>query len=279
LGLKEKLNYMSERVCVIIPIHAEKPKPYELISFEQCFKILHQHPIIVVAPKGLNLDAYKNVVPKFEAIFIHPKWQSNIRWYNKLKRSKFFYNLFTNYEFLLTYELDAFVFRDELEHWCNKGYDYIGAPWFVGYSNPLPSAPFLRVGNSGFSLRKIKPIQHVLKSWFYKNPYDYENGPVRLFKAYLKVPYRWLMSLGGENYTIQNNYPGYEDKFFSEAVPAKFKNFKVATIEEAMKFSFEVKPEHLYELNNKQLPMGCHAWWRYNLNFWRPFIEEFGYKL
>ena len=270
---------MSEKVCIVIPIHAHQPKSYELISFEQCFKVLKQHPIIIIAPEGLNLDVYKKVVPEFKTIFIKPIWQSDITWYNKLKRSSFFYDLFSEYEFLLTYELDAFIFRDDLEYWCNKGYDYIGAPWFVGHSSPLPNASFLGVGNSGFSLRKIKPIQHILKTWFYKNPYDYQSGPLRLLQAYIKAPYRWLMSQAGENYTIQNNYPGLEDKFFSEAIPAKFKNFKVAPIEEAMKFSFEVKPEYLYELTDKQLPMGCHAWWRYNLDFWRPFIQAFGYQL
>jgi len=277
--MKNKLINMSDKVCVVIPIHAPQPTGYELISFEQCFKVLNQYPIKIIAPEGLNLDAYKKVIPEFEVLFINPKWQSSIINYNKLKRSRFFYSLFNKYEFLLTYELDAFVFRDDLLLWCEKSYDYIGAPWFVGYNNPIPNAPFQGVGNSGFSLRKVKPIQHILKTWYYKNPYDYQSGPIRLLWANIKAPYRWLMSQTGENYTIQNNYPSYEDIFFSDAVPKKFKNFKVAPIEEAMKFSFEVKPEYLYELTDKQLPMGCHAWWRYNLDFWRPFIEAFGYKL
>ena len=30
---------------------------------------------------------------------------------------------------MLIYQLDAYVFKDELLNWANKGYDYIGAPW------------------------------------------------------------------------------------------------------------------------------------------------------
>ena len=47
---------------------------------------------------------------------------------------------------------------------------------------------------------------------------------------------------------------------------------------DAIPFAFEAKPKYLYKINQNKLPMGCHAWYRYNLEFWRPFIEGFGYK-
>ena len=30
---------------------------------------------------------------------------------------------------MLIYQLDAFVFQDDLAYWCQQNYDYIGAPW------------------------------------------------------------------------------------------------------------------------------------------------------
>lgn len=30
----------------------------------------------------------------------------------------------------MIYQLDAWVFNDELSSWCSLGYDYIGAPFF-----------------------------------------------------------------------------------------------------------------------------------------------------
>lgn len=39
-----------------------------------------------------------------------------------------FYDRFAAYEYVLIYQLDAFVFADRLAEFCQMGYDYIGAP-------------------------------------------------------------------------------------------------------------------------------------------------------
>jgi len=271
---------MNKNTCVVvIPIHSSYPSSNELISYKQCLNVLNQYSIKIVAPKGLDLEVYKRISSEIEVIYIDPIWQSNLLSYNKLKVSRFFYRLFKDYEFLLTYELDAFVFRDELAYWCAKDYDYIGAPWFEGWGNAKNNAKLIGVGNSGFSLRKISTIANLLQTIYYKSPLDFDSGKINLFKAYLNMPYYWFRNQLSENYTIQNKCVLYEDRFFSELAPAYSKTFKVAPIADALKFSFEVKPEMLFELNQNRLPMGCHAWWKYNLNFWKPYIERFGYSL
>ncbi|TVT38266.1 hypothetical protein FNT36_18885 [Hymenobacter setariae] len=267
------------KVVVVIPIHTPNPSAYELISFEQCFKILGNYPIKVLAPEGLSLVNYQKIVVNFDTIFIAPKWQSNVQQYNKLKTSRFFYNIFENYDFMLTYELDAFVFRDDLMYWCDKNYDYVGAPWFENYIEAGPNDKIIGVGNSGFSLRKITTVRKVLSNIYYKNPLEYGGSRFSLLKAYLKAPVRWLLNQIGENYTVQKNFHYNEDVFFSEVAPLYEKSFTVSPIEDAIQFSFETNPEVLFNINNKVLPMGCHAWWRYNLDFWRPYISAFGYKL
>jgi hypothetical protein len=70
-----------------------------------------------------------------------------------------FYEVFRQYEYMLIYQLDCWVFRDELEMWCDKGYDYIGAPFFVKWFVDRG----IYVGNGGFSLRKISNIIEYLK--------------------------------------------------------------------------------------------------------------------
>ncbi len=267
-----------QNVVIVIPIHNSNPTPWELISFQQCFKILNKYPIVIVSPDGLNLQRYHSIVGSFKTIYIDSKWQSSLLGYNKLKVSRFFYNLFKDYNYMLTYELDAFVFKDELEYWCEKCYDYIGAPWFEGYHEPI-SNNFIGVGNSGFSLRNIVSSKKILKQYFFKSSEEYRSGKIKLMQAYLKQPFRWLLNQGKENYTIQKYSKLNEDVFFAYSIPQYDINFKIAPAEEALQFSFEVKPEFLYQLNHKSLPMGCHAWWKYNLNFWRPFIESYGYKI
>lgn len=266
-------------VCIVIPIHSTNPTALELISFQQCFRILSNHPIYTLAPEGLNLTRYKEVVSSFETIFIPARWQSSLQAYNKLKVSRFFYKLFSGFEYLLTYELDAFVFRDELLYWCNKGYDYIGAPWFEGLDKANEDSKLIGVGNSGFSLRKVTEVRKVLRSYFYKHPREYNTGKKNLIKAYLKYPFRWTMNQLGENYTVQKYYRLFEDHFFCRVIPETYKGFQIAPVEDAWRFSFEVNPRHLYKLNQRQLPFGCHAWWRYDFDFWKPFIEQFEYKL
>jgi len=46
----------------------------------------------------------------------------------------------------------------------------------------------------------------------------------------------------------------------------------VPEVEEALKFSFGIVPRYCYELNNNELPFGCHAWENYDKAFWEPFL-------
>ena len=267
-------------ICVVvIPIHTESPSELELISFQHCFKILGEHTIKIVAPLGLNLSKYKSAVPVFEVIFIDPIWQSSIEKYNKLKLSQFFYKLFDDYQFLMTYELDAFVFKDELLLWCAKGYDYIGSPWFVGYNNPTNE--FLGVGNSGFSLRNIKSMQKAIKKIYIKESsylyYSLGKKNKLLFK--LVTWFNYSLIYLGENHTIQRAVHRNEDGFVAQVIANEVKDFKIASVEEAIPFGFEVNPKYLYHLNKNKLPMGCHAWGKYDFEFWKPFIEDYGYKI
>lgn len=261
---------------VVVPVHSESPSAYELISFAQCFSVLKYRDIVVIAPEGLNLSEYNKCIPEFNTRFIDRRWQSSVLNYNKLKLSRYFYRLFKDYEFLLTYELDAFVFRDELDEWCEMPYDYIGAPWFIGYDQPTKE--FLGVGNSGFSLRRIEAVVKLLDQ-MYDSGKSFQAQKQNTIKIKAKLGLFKLLSLGRENYSIQRFTSLYEDQFLCGVAAKINTEFRIAPINDAMRFSFETNPEFLFEANDRQLPMGCHAWWRYNLAFWKPHIESFGYSL
>ena len=64
-----------------------------------------------------------------------------------------------------------------------------------------------------------------------------------------------------------------EDEFWSFIAPRYFKDFKVADFECAMYFSFETQPRRLYKTTNNKLPFGCHAWQKYDPEFWKEFIN------
>ncbi|MCC9168232.1 DUF5672 family protein [Pontibacter harenae] len=267
---------------VVIPLHSSTPSKEELLSFKQCYKILAKHDIIIVHPAGLDLSAYKKIQDKLKTLPIDPIWQSSLENYNRLKCSSFFYNLFSEYNYLLTYELDAFVFKDELDFWCEKGYSYIGAPWFVGYANPITPYKFKGVGNSGFSLRNIQICSVILsRIELIKKIVIFYNS-VKLDAVF---PFATFLRLSPLKYFFKiiktHNVPNliskkyvHEDLFWADWISGTFSDFKVATYEEAMRFSFEVNPEFLYLENNKELPFGCHAWLKYNPLFWKKFITN-----
>jgi hypothetical protein len=266
------------RVCVVIPIHSSNPTALELSSFKQCFSILRSHSITVLAPKNLNLELYREVVSEFEVIFIDPIWQSSLAQYNKLKVSGYFYKLFKSYQYLLTYELDGWVFKDELEYWCNKNYEYIGAPWFEGWDKADKDSKIVGVGNSGFSLRSVPASIRILKRIsFLKRLRTF------WFKNHIQAVIRFssVLSLLKRAFKI-DNYDSLnwalvqkdllEDFFWSQVISKAFSDYKVGSISDAIKFSFEVNPAHLFKLNEMRLPFGCHAWDKHDPKFWEPYI-------
>jgi hypothetical protein len=281
----------SKKVVVVIPVHLEDPTETEIISLNQCLKVLSAYPIYIVAPQSLNLESYKRISSELQIIYVEPTWLSSYQQYNRLKCNRYFYDLFHEYEYLLTYELDAFVFKDELQEWCNKGYDYIGAPWLEGWGEPKIPYNFYGVGNSGFSLRNVRSCLSLLNKISYLEKleqYQFLNwkGLLPRFPAILYQ----LMKVHNTSSTFEANFVGHEDGFWSlyaqerlsdftgtSSYKAVFSSlvknsFKVAPVEEALKFSFEVKPDLLYKMNGNNLPFGCHAWAKHDFEFWKPFI-------
>ena len=77
-----------------------------------------------------------------------------------------FYKLLDNYTHLLIHEPDAIVLTDELDSWCLQEIDFIGAPWFEGFSSAQykHDANPVGVGNFGLSLIRVAAVQDVLRS-------------------------------------------------------------------------------------------------------------------
>ena len=117
---------MREKVAVVIPAYKEQFSELELISLEQEQKVLGQYPLIFIAPEGRKLPALPegSQVLRFPAAFFE-----GVAGYNQLMLQPAFYQAFFGYDYMLLYQLDAFVFSDQLAHFCGLGYDYIGAPW------------------------------------------------------------------------------------------------------------------------------------------------------
>jgi hypothetical protein len=259
--------------AVIVPLYKQIPNEAEIKSLNQCIRILLKHPIVFFCGKNFDSNYYEKFCEgkiNFRIERFENNYFESINCYNKLMLSRHFYQKFINYEYIFIYQLDAFIFRDELDYWCSLGYDIIGAPWFKGFDKPEEPLVFLGSGNGGCTLRKIKSCLRVLTR------FSYVENPFKLFlqeKSFFNLL---------KNLTIQNNfhykfnnYELNEDYFFSYEAAKKFKWFKICPPEKSLEFSFETAPSYLFKLNKNKLPMCCHAWGKYEYDFWKPFIDLF----
>jgi Protein of unknown function (DUF5672) len=209
--------------------------------------------------------------------------------YNRLLMMEKFYQAFAEYEYILIYQLDCLVLGSNLEEWCRKGWDYIGAPWLRDPEDPTKG--FSAVGNGGLSLRRVQSALEVLAS-----KQLLEDPKTRGWKAghRSKIIYEHLesrpqlkrMIVAGKTFLHGTGYhnnvrwlarkmardKSHEDLFWSLEARKVVRDFRIPEPREALGFSFEVAPRYCFKMNRERLPFGCHAWSKYDQEFWQPFL-------
>lgn len=248
-------------VATLIPVYKGELTLYEKISLDRCLRVLGNHPIFIIAPEGFLVDKI-GLSNHCVTLYFPSRYFRNTHSYNQLMFSPAFYRRFTDFEYILIYQLDSFVFTDELIYWCGQPYDYVGAPWLGlnrreeirgllpfwerrGFIRRILGQKISNVGNGGFSLRRVRTF--LLLS--------------ALMRRKMEV------------------WPLNEDTFWSFAAPCYFPFFRKPSVEVALQFSFELEPRLAYQLNHDELPFGCHAWWKYDFDFWKEKIKNLGYEL
>lgn len=268
--------------AVVIPIYQRRLSAAELFSIKNAASVLSAHDIFFVGPAYLS-EFLAQLVEQFTALkhadvtgnigykTFGNRYFSNIAGYNKLMLSHLFYGAFEDYRCILIAQTDSLVLTDELDMWAAKGYSYIGAPWFEGYTQPTQPLRLLNVGNGGFSLRNVADFLKVLdKPRVFKNtlmsswPGSWMSSTYRYLKDYHSVVYK------NRQFNIDVN----EDLFWGLFVAPRCPFFTVPTASEAIAFAFESHPEYLFALNQNKLPFGCHAWERYNPDFWKGILAQ-----
>jgi hypothetical protein len=59
---------------------------------------------------------------------------------------------------------------------------------------------------------------------------------------------------------------------FSDKAIQFLPEFKVASLEDGLRFAFEAAPRQCFELTGGKMPSGCHAWGRYDRAFWESHL-------
>lgn len=282
-----------EKCVVLIPVYKEIPSLAEQASFKQTLSVLFNHPICLFTHPACNIDWYKQTAKEigkeFMVEFFDKSYFSSVEGYNNLCFSSEFYTRYLEYEYMLICQLDVWVFRDELNYWCNKGYDYIGAPIFYAYNSKSFTDKVLGIGNGGFCLRRIAHCLKMLNSdrnkvflkpfpliKLYWNYFLYSNKFKTLKGRLLLLPTVIAKCFG--KYNTMNHYIKRhvnEDMIYGSWATCSWGNHAIIpTVEEATSFSFEVHPEMLYHQNGNKLPFGCHAFAKWNYeSFWSKYIK------
>ena len=241
----------TKLVAVVVPIYKSHLSLQDKISLDQTCRILSRYPIVVIHPEGLDLSEIRRDYPILQYKAFDKAYFRDIVGYNKLMLAEEFYAAFADYRYILIDQLDVFIFKDELEAWCLKDYDYIGAPWIQNRISRLPlirhtlreiaqtkrlfgfRSKYFRygkVGNGGLSLRKVQ--SHI--DMIHNNP--------ELVRIYAE---------------LKNRQHLFNEDTFWAMEP---KSFKYPCPEEAMLFSYNKYPELSYKLTHGATPFGCHGW-------------------
>jgi hypothetical protein len=269
--------FLPYRPVVIIPTHKATPLPEEVLSLRQCQKVLGARDIYLIIPQGMNSDAYKSILPNIKIYEVPAKSMSSHQAYNQLMISPDIFNFFSTYSHILIHEPDSIVLKDDLDFWCAKGFDYIGAPWFQ--QNTEGAYILQSTGNFGLSLLRT----HSISKLFRDNPRWYSatmiiRDIVRGLRGKKASLTRALKACGnaGRISGAKDLYEEHCDIFWSYLIPRVVTSFKVAPPQDALHFSWETHLELCAKLSQNKLPFGIHAWAKHNPNFLKPFFLEMG---
>ncbi|GAB4018791.1 hypothetical protein GCM10028808_54520 [Spirosoma migulaei] len=267
-------------VNIVLPVYKQQLTDYERIALTQCLRILGNYPIWLATPHSLDISAYRELGPTLQARTFDDAYFADVQGYNRLMMSGEFYEAFADQEYMLIYQLDAFVFQDDLAYWCQQNYDYIGAPWlrdrdFTGFGDKLwfsikqrvatwvnlkkPDGITPReiinlngVGCGGFSLRRVSAMLRCLEP-FREKIAEYERIALHQY---------------------------HEDVFWGIEVNRYWPRLRIPTYRKALYFAIEFYPKWAVEhYNQGQLPFGCHAWNIHGTEYWRPIFAQYGYQI
>lgn len=257
---------MVASIAIVVPTYRDRLTVDEEISLRHLELVLDGRPRYLVAPRSLGPER-----AGFEVASFDDDYFQSVDSYSRLLLEPSFYRRFEDYEFVLIYQLDCLVFRDELDRFAAAGFDYVGAPWLE--TRKRPERGFSRVGNGGLCLRRVEACLRVLET---EGP-----GPrtvsTLLRLARRREPQNWRQRLRVARETAEGVaryrrvYSLNEDHFWCDRAPLFDPQFRVADVATGLAFSFDEAPRFAYSILGG-LPMGCHGWHRRERAFWEPYL-------
>lgn len=256
-----------ENVIVVIPLYTTSLDSNELLSLKRTADILARYRFAIVCPETLDLSPLNDILGNLDLITerFDDSYFKGVAGYNRLMLSTDFYKRFNAFDYMLICQTDVFVFSDKLMYWCEKGYDYVGAPWIASKRNlwnkalfelrnllkkkKRSTAHFFKVGNGGFSLRKVATFDRIVHEQR-ENIDRISQNPNR-------------------------HHHHIEDVYFSLVAPTLTK-MTIPDYKEAVDFCIDRKPHIALKLNGNRLPFACHGFNKPKVwKFWQEMLKKF----
>ena len=257
-----------EKSAVVVTFVWRDMLSMEKMAFDCGITRLGKHHFAICHPQSYSIDHIKQKYPHVIDVPMDDACFVGVESYNEMMLTVDFYRQFQQYDFMLIYQLDAFVFRDELDYWMAQDYDYIGAPW-------LPSDSWFQrtIGEWVIRLRKLLPTPNPATGRIRHADMYFEvgNGGFSLRKI------STMISLLSSNEALIASLPKgsrcrNEDVAIS-LILGKKHSFRKPDWRTAAHFSFENNPNRCFRVTKARLPFGCHAWdsctWE---EFWRGVL-------
>lgn len=243
-----------EDVVIIVPIYKATLDITEKVSLRQLFRVLGKYHICFILPPDVRCEYEELKNQKYDIKYYSAHFFLDAKCYSKLLLSEEFYKDFSAFEYMLIYQLDAFVFSDRLMEFVRMGYDYIGA------ETPLVYWPYnrCRVGNGGFSLRRVDAMLRLLAR---------KNEIIALINE--RIPQEDRQAF----FDTEDEFISYGATELPDFV------FKFAGYATAREFSIEYNIDGIYRDLSIHVPFGCHRWHRYNFEKWWKIISLSGYEM
>ena len=107
------------RCIIAVPAYSPEISYDERKSLEQLKKVLGNYDINLVCPEGMDVSKYAEIFGELWTQRFPGKYFTDRMAYCKLVCGTEFYERFQKqgYEYVLIYQTDCWVFRDELEEW------------------------------------------------------------------------------------------------------------------------------------------------------------------
>lgn len=222
--------------AVVIPVYKKFSSltKFEKASITNTIEVLGgSHELILLCGLSFDCIEYKfGFDYEFSYVKCSDEYFKSQKSYSDLCEEWRLYDFFREkgHEYILICQPDAWVFEDRIDYFAGLGFDYIGAVHMLRADGTNG-----RVGNGGFSLRKVGKFADVCKETDFSK-----------FGFYL-----------------------YEDCAFSMKLNNKL---NIADVGTGLDFGWQEQPQAAFKKVGK-LPFGCHNPMKNNWYFWRNYIK------